>query len=146
MEDNIKDLLISFLGDYSKQCGEWYSFNCPCCADENFGQPDDKYNLEVKIDIGGRGCGGFHCWKCGDTDNMRGNLGSLIKKYGNATLYRQYKEEIDTIRKTQMYDINFFNESNEVFDDVIIKLPKDFKKINLSTIKYKKLAAFSSIL
>ena len=45
MEEKILSLLISFLGEYSKQCGDWYSFNCPCCAEENFSTPDGKYNL-----------------------------------------------------------------------------------------------------
>jgi hypothetical protein len=32
----------------------------------------------------------FHCWSCGDTDNMHGSLGKLIKKYGKKSHYKTY--------------------------------------------------------
>ena len=144
MFKNIYNILVVFLGEskqgYYSEDIEQYQFDCCRCAEDNGGVSDGKHNLEVLLSRT-RGLK-YHCWKCGDTDNMRGNLGTLIKKHGNATLYRQYKEELDTIKKTQMYDINFFNENNDIFDDVIVKLPNGFKNIDLSTIKYKKLTDY----
>ena len=98
MEESVKDLAVSFLGEYSKQCGEWYSFNCPCCAEENFGVPDDKYNLEVKFDLGVNGCGGFHCWKCGDTNGMKGTLVQLFKRYAPPNIFSEFKQIVKDYR------------------------------------------------
>lgn len=139
MEDNIKDLLISFLGDYSKQCGEWYSFNCPCCADENFGQPDDKYNLEVKIDIGTRGCGGFHCWKCGDINGMKGTLVYLFKRYAPSKTYSEFKNLVKEYRESMSYLLPSDDEINSDIADVeYLMLPEGFKTINKDDKKCKK--------
>ena len=131
MEENIKDLIVSFLGDYSKQCGEWYSFNCPCCAEENFGQPDDKYNLEVKIDIGVKGCGGFHCWKCGDTNGMKGTLVQLFKRYAPRQIYSEFKRMVKEYRESMSYLLSSNEEINSDIADVeYLMLPDGFKPIN----------------
>ena len=76
---------------------------------------------------------------------MRGNLGSLIKRYGGSLLYQQYKEEISDIKKSRLYDINLFKDDDtysNIFDETILKLPKGCKSIDLSSIKYKKLTDY----
>ena len=143
----IYTILVNALGEskqgYYSEDTEQYQFNCCRCAEENGGDPDGKHNLEVLLSPT-RGLK-YHCWKCGDTDNMRGNLGTLIKRYGGSLLYQQYKEEINNIKKSRLYDINLFKDSDDkldFFDETIIKLPKGCKKIDLSTIKYKKLTDY----
>ena len=143
----IYNILVSFLGEskqgYYSDATEQYQFNCCRCAEENSGEPDGKHNLEILLSTK-RGLK-YHCWKCGDTDNMRGNLGTLIKRYGGSLLYQQYKEEINNIKKSRLYDINLFAETEGEFnglDDSLIKLPKGCKNIDLSTIKYKKLTDY----
>ena len=85
----------------------------------------------------------YHCWKCGDTDNMRGNLGTLIKKYGSADLYKQYKEEIENIRKSGLYFLdNPTDGENNALKETFIRLPKSYKKIDLLKLKYKKLTDY----
>lgn len=143
----IYNILVSFLGEskqgYYSEGTEQYQFNCCRCSEENGGEPDGKHNLEILLSSK-RGLK-YHCWKCGDTDNMRGNLGTLIKKYGGSLLYQQYKDEVNNIKKSRLYDINLFAETEGEFnglDDSLIKLPKGCKNIDLSTIKYKKLTDY----
>ena len=139
MEETIKELLVSFLADYSKQCGEWYSFNCPCCAEENFGEPDDKYNLEVKIDVGIKGCGGFHCWKCGDTNGMKGTLVHLFKRYAPRKTYSEFKRIVKEYRESMAYLLPSDGEINSDIADVeYLMLPDGFKPINKDDADCKK--------
>lgn len=132
MEEDIIDLLVSFLGDYSKKCGEWYSFNCPCCADENGGFPDNKYNMEVNINLDVKGCGGFHCWKCGDINGTKGTLVKLFKKYAPHDTYTEFKRSVSDYRSSQKYEL-FSDKSdllNEFDDTNDISLPQGFRPIN----------------
>ena len=105
VEEKVITLLVSFLGEYSKQCGDWYSFNCPCCAEENFGTPDDKYNLEVKVDMLVKGCGGYHCWKCGDSNGTKGTLIKLFKKYAPQDIIYEFKEIVNDYRQAKKFEL-----------------------------------------
>ena len=55
--ENMLGLLSSFLGDSLDKDRDYnvnepdslqFRFNCPHCAEENGGTPDNKYNLEIK--------------------------------------------------------------------------------------------------
>lgn len=145
MFQNVYNILVEILGPskqgYYSSDIEQYQFNCCRCAEDNDGVSDGKHNLEILLSPQ-RGLK-YHCWKCGDTDNMRGRLEVLIKKYGNSTQYRQYKEEIQTIKTNRMYDINFFgNDTEYAVDDIIIKLPKSYKKIELDSLPNNKLKRY----
>lgn len=143
MFQNVYNILVSFLGEskqgYYSSSVEQYQWDCPRCAEDNGGIPDGKHNLEVLLSTS-RGVK-YHCWKCGDTNNMRGNLGTLIKKYGSPSLYKQYKEEIENIKKCGLYNLDDdFNGLNKnPIDEIFVQLPKTYKKIDLSKLKYKKL-------
>ena len=132
MFTKIYEILTEFLGEskqgsYSNDVFQ-YQFNCPQCREENDGVPDGKFNLEVNLQIQR-----FHCWKCGDTDNMKGKVSYLIKRYGNSSLYKSYKDEIESIRKTRMYDFNLYSGLTlDIDTDFYLKLPKTYKKLNLS--------------
>ena len=117
---------VSRQGGYNKDTDQ-YQFNCPCCAEENGGKPDNKYNLEVNLRIGK-----YNCWKCGDTDGTKGNIRYLVKKYGTPLLYKRYKDEITFLIKSKMYDINLFSAKKEEEDETFVVLPKTFSKIDLS--------------
>ena len=145
MFQNVYNILVEILGPskqgYYSSDIEQYQFNCCRCAEDNDSIPDGKHNLEVLLSVQ-RGLK-YHCWKCGDTDNMRGRLDYLIKKYGSSTLYRQYKDELQTIKTNYLYDINFNNEGeNSVLDDVFIKLPKTYKKIEIDKLPNNKLKRY----
>lgn len=146
MFQNIYNILCTFLGEskqgYYSSDTEQYQFNCCRCAEENGGIPDGKHNLEILLSTS-KGLK-YHCWKCGDTDNMMGSLGSLIKKYGGTELYNDFKNELDTIKRSLMYDISLYNDSALNVNEDLVKLPKSYKKIDLSTLKYKKLTDFLS--
>ena len=132
MEDNVITLLSSFLGDYDKQCGEWYSFNCPCCAEENFGKPDDKYNLEVKVDLRSKGCGGYHCWKCGESNGTKGRLINLFKKYAPQDIINEFKEVYNDFRQSKKYELSFGDNDVDEFSEIEeLVLPKGFKPLTV---------------
>lgn len=101
-------------------------FGCPKCIEEKGPNEAHKYNLEVNLFKMV-----YKCWSCNDADgSMTGNLARLIKKYGNAQLYDAYKRELDGLIKAQLYDINAYNYALDK-EDVLIKLPKTFCKIDL---------------
>jgi DNA primase len=61
----------------------------------------------------------FKCWSCGDTNDMHGSLGKLIKKYGKRSHYKTYSilapEENKPIQRKKVEKL---------------KLPESFKKFN----------------
>ena len=144
----MEDLLIEFLGEPKSRYGSDIEgqriFNCPCCAEENGGVPDDKYNLEVSFEKDLNHGGVFNCWKCSSRDRgMKGNVYRLIRKYGNPTIYKEYKECVKTIMESRMYDINAFTGMTEaIVERETIRLPKTYKKIDLATCKNRTLLAY----
>jgi DNA primase len=81
-----KDLLLEILHDILGDEKRHYenhsqiSFNCVEC-DEGRNKGNLEINYEKHI---------FHCWSCGDSNNMRGTLTKLIKKYGNRQQLKIY--------------------------------------------------------
>ena len=113
-------------------------FNCPCCADNNGGVPDGKYNLEVNLlkQV-------YMCWKCAYTDGTSGSLLKLVRQYGTPAQYQEYKAEVYAIKESKLYDINLY--SGDTFnteEEYGVIYPKTFHKINLSTLKDKRLLEF----
>ena len=113
LDDNeiIVDLLRDIFGKekqhYESKCQ--ISHNCPQCDEgRNKGNMEINYFKHV-----------FHCWSCGDTDNMHGSLGKLIKKYGKKSHYKTYSilapEENKPIQRKKVEKL---------------KLPESFKKFN----------------
>ncbi len=147
MFQNIYNILVEILGEskqgYYSDTTEQYQFDCCRCAEENGGIPDGKHNLEVLLSPT-KGLK-YHCWKCGDTDNMRGNLGTLIKRYGNLSLYNDYKNEVNNIKNSRLYDINLFSEdSSQENRETFLKLPKTYKKIDLNALNDYRLKKYLS--
>lgn len=132
-------ILTSFL-DESKQGNyqsgvEQYQFCCPCCAEENGGKSDGKYNLEVNFVIGK-----YHCWKC----DMKGNISRLIKRYGNNGLVADYISDVKMILSSMMYHhANRYSELVRIVEIEEIKLPKTFTPIgNINNLHSGKLKCF----
>lgn len=134
MFEKIYQILTVFLGSskqdgYTKEC-ENYQFNCPCCKEYNGNIEDNKYNLEVLLSPT-KGLK-FHCWKCSETDGMKGNLSYLIKRYGGRSLYFAYKEELSAIKAANLYSIPNFDEIFGEEEVALLKLPSTFTKIKLN--------------
>ena len=91
----IYNILVSFLGE-SKQGGFFkdtmqYQFNSPWSSEENFGIPDNKYNLEVSLSLGK-----YHEW----VTDYGGNISKLIRKFGTREQLQDYYniiKELNTI-------------------------------------------------
>lgn len=132
------DILKSFL-DESKQGGyqngvEQYQFCCPCCAEDNGGKPDGKFNLEVNFLLGK-----CHCWKC----DLKGKINRIIKKYSGESLASAYLEDIKMILSTQMYQLHRYEELVKLVDEEEIKLPKTFTLIgDIKSLRNGKLKNF----
>lgn len=99
-----------------------YQFNCPNCAEEK-GYVDNKYNLEISFSMGK-----YHCWSCG----ISGNISSLVKSLGGKEMYNEYFRIISDIKESKYYNLDLFKDHGDIFDEKYIKLPKTYKKINLS--------------
>ena len=142
MEEKIIELLNSFLGSYDKYSNGWYSYNCPCCAEENNNVPDDKYNLEVLIDPDVRGCGGYHCWRCGDSNGTKGILTKLVKKYGGTDVYADFVKVIKEYRSSRLYELGDERDAllGEFDEEQVLALPERCKSITKDTEAYSYLA------
>lgn len=68
-----------------------YTFNCPKCTEENYGIPDNKFNLGVLLTNNKHVC---HCWKC----SLKSSVKNLLKKY-SLDDYKTYCDfNYDTIK------------------------------------------------
>jgi DNA primase len=89
MTDYVVDILSEFLGEprkHNEGKGQ-IAFDCPACAEEKglYGETDGKGNLEVNYH---RGI--YKCWACYSTNNTKGGVSWLIKKYGNKDILSRY--------------------------------------------------------
>jgi DNA primase len=87
------------------------ALDCPICDDDRH-----KGNMEVNYFQHV-----YKCWSCGDTNDMHGSLGKLIKKYGKKSHYKTYcviapEENKPTTRKKveKLKLPEFFKKFNEV--------------------------------
>lgn len=86
MDDNeelVLEILSEIFGEPEKSYHNrlQYGYNCPECDDGG-----RKGNLEVSLEKHL-----FHCWSCGDINDMHGSLGKLIRVYGNKQHHKIYK-------------------------------------------------------
>ena len=133
--EEILKILESFLGpSYRGLNGDLQAqFDCPVCsANKGLIEGDGKHNLEVSLKKLK-----YNCWVCGETDNTRGNLSSLVRKYGTINDYKRYKELTESIKNSLFYQLmldpyskNDFNSDDEDFiNDTSILLPNGFKPL-----------------
>ena len=122
MSQIIADILKQFLGEpaeHNEDSGQM-SFDCPACAEDNGlsnGQGDGKHKLAVnyKKNI-------YQCWICKFDNSMRGKVPSLIKRYGNKRILKEY----EIVRPTD------FDDDYVPKEKVEVKLPDGYKKISES--------------
>lgn len=117
------DILEGFLGEnrkHNEDTGQ-ISFDCPACSyEKNMFEGDGKGNLEINYNRSV-----FHCWSCGEVNNMQGPVTKLIKKYGSPKNLRDY-----LLLKPDA-DIMVGKERKEV----IVELPESYKKLSECTSK-----------
>ena len=104
INDEIKELFDGVLGEPRRDfagSGGWYEYDCPCCAEENCGTPDGKYNLAVNYELGSENGMYMHCWRCG----FAGSLSKLMRIYGTPELYRKYKDLVKEFKEAHLYEI-----------------------------------------
>ena len=127
----LQNIFTSFLGEpktYISSNGQ-LQYCCPCCSENAGVESDGKYNLEINLRIGK-----FHCWKCGSTNSMKGNLSFLIKRYGNQTILGKYRDTIETMKNSGLYDLNLFTGETSAFaEETYLKLPKTYRKIDFTS-------------
>ena len=143
MFEEIYKILVEFLGE-SKQ-GVYdadvyqYQFSCPFCIAKYGEEEKYKYHLDVNLREGV-----FKCWKCtAQDDDMQGKLGKLIKKFGGSDLYKRYKECIQAIKESHLYELSSFSGLTvSIEPNVYARLPKSFKHINITECNDKRLLSY----
>ncbi len=73
--------LTSFLGrpkEVSLTYDTQLSFNCPRCREQNYGESDGRYNLDITFPGSSRPPLIHSCWKCG----YSGSVYNLVREYG----------------------------------------------------------------
>lgn len=119
-------------------------FSCPHCQERDGLQEKNKYHLEINI-----AKGFYNCWKCSSIDDsMHGSIYKLIRKYGNESLLRLYKDAVASFRESSLYKINFTkDEFQEDYEDIMInqmEFPNEYVKFvkgrDESTKQYQYLA------
>ena len=140
MFDEIYDILVQFLGQskqgtYDKDCYQ-YQFGCPRCIEEHGQDEAAKFHLDINLKMGV-----YKCWKCASTDGeMQGKLGTLIKTYGGADLYKRYKEVVRTIKEAHLYELDEYSGiTNSIEVNTYVRLPKTFRRIDIKTCKNQRL-------
>jgi len=132
----IYNILTELFGQPKQGCFDktvtQYQFNCPNCAEEN-GGVDYKYNLEISFSLGQ-----YHCWACG----ISGRISKLVKIYGGKQTYDDYIRIINEIKESKYYNLDFFKENRDIFEEDFVKLPKTFQKINLSNCRDRQLVKY----
>ena len=139
---NIEKILESFLGPSKNGMSDTgqLAFPCPKCIDEKGPNEASKFNLEVNLYKMV-----FKCWSCCTMDDsMMGSLSKLIKKYGTLSLYRSYKEEVDSLVKSKMYRFDTLGMTDSIPSEVYVTLPKTFSKIDLEYCKNDKVVEYLS--
>lgn len=138
--NNLVNILSSFLGkpknDYVDENSTLkFEFNCPKCAEENGYIQDNKYNLSVSLDKGG---GLFNCWKCSThSDEMKGRIKKLFMMYGTEELWQEYKDNMRSLRESELYKLHFGEDSTKLEDEDIKKeldFPYTFKQLDSSSL------------
>ena len=110
------DILCEIFGDPEKVYDSklQYGYNCPEC-----GVDERKGNLEVSLEKHL-----FHCWACGDVNNMQGPLGKLLDLYGT----KQQKKIYNLLQPE--------NHKPKEKRVTKLKLPEGFTKFKDSSLVY----------
>ena len=97
--EKLQNIVESILGSPRREYpggGGWFEYNCPHCTEENFGEPDNKYNLAVNYEEGY-----CHCWRCFYSTK----ISKVVKQYGSAENFNEYKNEVSRIKEAFYYQI-----------------------------------------
>ena len=115
--DKLVFLLESFLGDPRKhnKRARQISFDCPNCSAMKGIEYDNKGNLEISYKDGI-----YHCWACGETDETKGRLANLVRKYSD-------KKTLNEFFKLK-FKFNEFRTVEEKKDE--LKLPEEYVKLS----------------
>lgn len=122
--DRIRDILTEVLGSPKNEpySSGWQSFNCPYCASMDGVDSDGKFNMETNVE---HGCV-FHCWKC----ETKGKLSKLLRDFGNGAQMSEYKDILNSIRNSSMYQLGTTDSSLEMIDvETYISLPREYVKL-----------------
>lgn len=111
--------LVSILGRPKEQ-GLTYdtqlSFNCPRCREQNYGEWDGRYNLDLTFPGSSRPPLIHSCWKCG----YSGGIYGLVKEYGTREDLRAWVEYEQSVKHLLHYNPAAVQRKRE------IELPEDF--------------------
>ena len=137
MFERIYEILVSFLGEskmgYYDRGTTQYQFNSPWKTEENGGIPDGKYNLEVSFSIFK-----YHEW----TMDYGGDLSKLIRMWGGDSLLAEYRNAISELKELNLLKLNPDTGETVEIEKGIVKLPKTFRKIDISKTRNERLISY----
>lgn len=137
------DILTAMLGSSKLELDDTLQlqFSCPRCRERDGEQEKNKYHLEVNL-----AKGFYNCWKCSSIDDsMHGSIYKLIRKYGNPSLLKDYKDAVYAFRESSLYRIKFdktdFKLDHEDMIDEGLDFPQGYtpfkKGIHDNTLAFK---------
>jgi DNA primase len=124
--ENIARIVERVIGNprHETNIETWTTYNCPYCADYEGVESDGKYNCCVNYREGY-----FHCWKCGTA----GKISRILKDYGGKSVVGEYYKELESIKKSQEYQLyknNALVKSELIETDELLKLPENYRRIS----------------
>lgn len=126
MFEVIKELIENVLDAPQSETGNWYSYNCPYCAQEKGVESDGKYNLAVNYGEDLKTKPFFHCWRCGTA----GKLSKLLKDFGTSENLSRYYKELKNLRSSMLYQFDFGTDLAEMPIENEVSLPDECRRIN----------------
>ena len=125
MYDKLLYIFEGFLGNSNRGVSETgqTQVNCPFCE-------SGKSNLEINFQKGV-----YKSWCCPEE---YGKLSTLVKKFGNSSILKEYIDEISYIRDSRLYQLqNKDAFLDEGFGEIFITLPENSSKVNPHNFKHK---------
>jgi hypothetical protein len=125
MYDRLLQVFESFLGVSQRGVSEngQAQFPCPFCG-------SGKSNLEVNFIKGV-----YKSWCCVD---QHGSVFRLIKQFGNEYIFQSYKNEIQNIKDTYLYEINHGKYGLTHFGKPLMEIPECCEKLSPEKRGHKK--------
>lgn len=125
MFEGVKRILEEYIGSPRVENDGWMEYNCPYCAMEKGVETDNKYNMAVNYGEDGQTKPFFHCWRCG----VSGKLSKLLKDFGSSNSLSEYYRELNDIKQSSLFKLNFNNFIEDFNIESTIELPEDYRKV-----------------
>jgi len=125
MFTGLEKIFESFLGKSARGVSEngQVQFDCPFCGS---GKPNLEVSFTKLV---------YKSWCCPDE---HGSLSKLIRQFANDIIFNEYKNEINNIKESRLYQINRFKFNDNYLAETALQVPECCEKINPNRYNHKK--------